>query len=107
MGFYVSLKKVENGEKFLDSILIELLGFDDSRKSIHYYTLYHKLARPCAIYAMSILELLYLIVWGCWRKMSYLDLYKKRLNRYGLDFQSRLQDSGKKSLGALSIEECL
>lgn len=28
--------------------------------------------------------------------MSYLDLYKKRLNRYGLDFQSRLQGQREK-----------
>lgn len=31
-------------EKFLDTILIELLGYKDDRKTIEYYTLYSKLA---------------------------------------------------------------
>ena len=43
-GLLCEFEKGREWEKFLDSILIELLGFDDSRKTIHYYTLYHKLA---------------------------------------------------------------
>ena len=31
-------------EKFLDSILIELLGYDIGEKTINYYILYYKLA---------------------------------------------------------------
>lgn len=31
-------------EKFLDTILIELLGYDERNKTIDYYTLYAKLA---------------------------------------------------------------
>ena len=31
-------------EKYLDTILIELAGYDDNNKTIEYYTLYAKLA---------------------------------------------------------------
>ena len=31
-------------EKFLDSILIELMGYDDNKKTIEYYSLFHKLS---------------------------------------------------------------
>lgn len=31
-------------EKFLDTILIELIGYSDSSKTINYYTLYTKLS---------------------------------------------------------------
>ena len=31
-------------EKFLDTILIELLGYKDEQKTIEYYTLYNKLS---------------------------------------------------------------
>ena len=31
-------------EKFLDSILIELMGYSEEEKTINYYTLYHKLS---------------------------------------------------------------
>ena len=31
-------------EKFLDSILIELMGYDESEKTINYYILFHKLS---------------------------------------------------------------
>ena len=29
-------------EKFLDSILIELMGYDDNKKTIEYYSLFNK-----------------------------------------------------------------
>jgi hypothetical protein len=31
-------------EKFLDTILVELIGYQDNNKTIEYYTLYSKLA---------------------------------------------------------------
>ena len=31
-------------EKFLDSILIELMGYSEEERTINYYTLYHKLS---------------------------------------------------------------
>ena len=31
-------------EKFLDSILIELMGYDDNKKTIEYYSLFNKLS---------------------------------------------------------------
>ena len=31
-------------EKFLDSILIELMGYDDNEKTIEYYSLFNKLS---------------------------------------------------------------
>jgi hypothetical protein len=39
-------EREKNGEweKYLDTILIELLGYNDSSKTIDYYTLYAKLA---------------------------------------------------------------
>ena len=37
-------KNESDWEKFLDSILIELLGYQDEDKTINYYTLYSKLA---------------------------------------------------------------
>ena len=39
-------EREKNGEwrKFLDSILIELLGYEDCNKTIDYYTLYAKLS---------------------------------------------------------------
>jgi len=39
-------EREKNGEweKFLDTILIELLGYSDNSKTIEYYTLYAKLA---------------------------------------------------------------
>lgn len=44
---FVLLCEFEKGrewEKFLDSILIELQGFDEEEKTINYYILYHKLS---------------------------------------------------------------
>ena len=39
-------EKEKNGEweKFLDSILIELMGYEEERRTINYYILYSKLA---------------------------------------------------------------
>ena len=39
-------EREKNGEweKFLDTILTELLGYDDSQKTIEYYTLFYKLS---------------------------------------------------------------
>jgi hypothetical protein len=43
-GLLCEFAKNREWEKFLDSILIELQGFDDDEKTINYYVLYHKLA---------------------------------------------------------------
>jgi hypothetical protein len=37
-------EKGRDWEKFLDSILIELMGYSEEDKTINYYTLYHKLS---------------------------------------------------------------
>lgn len=39
-------EREKNGEweKFLDTILIELLGYNNSQKTIEYYTLFYKLS---------------------------------------------------------------
>lgn len=43
-GLLCEFEKGREWEKFLDSILLELLGFDESEKTINYYILYHKLS---------------------------------------------------------------
>lgn len=43
-GLLCEYEKGREWEKFLDSILIELMGYDDSEKTINYYILYYKLA---------------------------------------------------------------
>lgn len=43
-GLLCEFEKNGEWEKFLDSILIELLGYDDSDKTINYYILYYKLS---------------------------------------------------------------
>lgn len=43
-GLLCEYEKGREWEKFLDSILIELEGFDENERTINYYTLYHKLA---------------------------------------------------------------
>ena len=43
-GLLCEYEKGREWEKFLDSILIELLGFDVDERTIYYYTLYHKIA---------------------------------------------------------------
>lgn len=43
-GLLCEFEKNREWEKFLDSILIELLGYDESEKTINYYILYYKLS---------------------------------------------------------------
>ena len=43
-GLLCEREKGRDWEKFLDSILIELMGYSDEEKTINYYTLYHKLS---------------------------------------------------------------
>ena len=43
-GLLCEREKGRDWEKFLDSILIELIGYSEEDKTINYYTLYHKLS---------------------------------------------------------------
>ena len=43
-GLLCEFEKDREWEKFLDSILVELLGYDESEKTINYYILYYKLS---------------------------------------------------------------
>ena len=43
-GLLCEREKGRDWEKFLDSILIELMGYSEEDKTINYYTLYHKLS---------------------------------------------------------------
>lgn len=43
-GLLCEYEKGREWEKFLDSILVELLGFEEERKTINYYVLYYKLS---------------------------------------------------------------
>jgi hypothetical protein len=43
-GLLCEFEKGREWEKFLDSILIELNGFDIEEKTIDWYTLYHKIS---------------------------------------------------------------
>lgn len=43
-GLLCEFEKNREWEKFLDSILIELQGFDEDERTINYYILYHKIA---------------------------------------------------------------
>ena len=43
-GLLCEREKGRDWEKFLDSILIELMGYSKEEKTINYYTLYHKLS---------------------------------------------------------------
>lgn len=43
-GLLCEFEKNREWEKFLDSILIELQGFDEDERTINYYVLYHKIA---------------------------------------------------------------
>ena len=43
-GLLCEYEKGREWEKFLDSILIEWLGFEEERKTINYYILYYKLS---------------------------------------------------------------
>ena len=43
-GLLCEREKGRDWEKFLDSILIELIGYSEEERTINYYTLYHKLS---------------------------------------------------------------
>lgn len=43
-GLLCEREKNREWEKFLDSILLELLGYPDSEKTINYYILYFKIS---------------------------------------------------------------
>ncbi len=43
-GLLCEYEKGREWEKFLDSILIELLGFDEEEKTINYFRLYYKIS---------------------------------------------------------------
>lgn len=43
-GLLCEFEKGRDWEPFLDSILIELMGFSEEEKTINYYTLFHKLS---------------------------------------------------------------
>ena len=43
-GLLCEFEKGREWERFLDSILIELLGYSDEEKTINYYILYYKLS---------------------------------------------------------------
>jgi hypothetical protein len=43
-GLLREFEKNREWERFLDSILIELMGYSDEEKTINYYILFHKLS---------------------------------------------------------------
>ena len=43
-GLLCEREKGRDWEKFLDSILIELMGYSEEERTINYYTLFHKLS---------------------------------------------------------------
>ena len=43
-GLLCEREKGRDWEKFLDSILIELIGYSEEERTINYYTLFHKLS---------------------------------------------------------------
>lgn len=43
-GLLCEREKNGEWEKFLDSILIEVMGFDEERRTINYYILFYKLS---------------------------------------------------------------
>jgi hypothetical protein len=43
-GLLCEYEKERDWEKFLDSILIEMMGWDESQKTINYYILYYKIS---------------------------------------------------------------
>ena len=42
-GLLCEFEKNRDWEKFLDSIIIELMGWDESNKTINYYVLFYKI----------------------------------------------------------------
>lgn len=43
-GLLCEFEKGRDWEKFLDNILIELMGYDESQKTIYYYMIFYKLS---------------------------------------------------------------
>lgn len=43
-GLLCEFEKGREWEKFLDSILVEMMGYDESDKTINYYVLFYKLS---------------------------------------------------------------
>lgn len=43
-GLLCEREKGRDWERFLDSILIELMGYSEEERTINYYTLFHKLS---------------------------------------------------------------
>ena len=43
-GLLCEYEKDREWEKFLDAILVELMGFPEERRTINYYTLYFKVS---------------------------------------------------------------
>lgn len=43
-GLLCEYEKGREWEKFLDSIIVELMGFDEEERTINYYTLFHKIS---------------------------------------------------------------
>lgn len=43
-GLLCEREKGRDWEKFLDSILVELMGYSDEEKTINYYILFHKIS---------------------------------------------------------------
>ena len=43
-GLLCEYEKNRNWEPFLDSILVELMGYEENDKTINYYRLFHKLS---------------------------------------------------------------
>jgi hypothetical protein len=43
-GLLCERERGRDWEKFLDSILIELMGYEEEERTINYYTLFHKLS---------------------------------------------------------------
>lgn len=43
-GLLCEFEKDRNWEEFLDNIMIELMGYEESQKTINYYILFYKLS---------------------------------------------------------------
>jgi hypothetical protein len=43
-GLLCEYEKDKNWESFLDSIIIELMGYEEERRTINYYKLFHKIS---------------------------------------------------------------
>jgi hypothetical protein len=54
-GLLCEFEKEREWEKFLDSILIELLGYPESKKTINYYILFYKISSLRFLSSVSII----------------------------------------------------